>query len=50
MQEAAEGLRQVMLRNVESKVERHVSLLATLQEDRSMVVQSGHDSGLIRDK
>lgn len=39
-----------MLRNTEVRVERHVSQLATLQEDRAAEVQSGHNSGLIRDR
>lgn len=49
-QEAAASLRAAMLRNTEVKVERHVSFLSTLQEDRGAEVQSGHNTGLIRDK
>lgn len=50
LQDAADGLRTAMLRHTEIKVERHVSFLATLQEDRGAEVQSGHNTGLIRDK
>lgn len=50
MQEAAAGLRTATLRHTEIKVERHISFLATLQEDRGAELQSGHNTGLIRDK
>lgn len=50
LQGAAAGLCSVMLRNTEVKVERHVSFLASLQEDRSAEVQSGHNTGLLRDR
>ena len=39
-----------MLRLTEIRVERHIAFLATLQEDRGAEVQSGYNSGLIRDR
>jgi len=50
MQAAAARLREAQLAIVQERVERQVSQLATLQEDRQAEVQSGHNSGLIRDK
>lgn len=39
-----------MLRSTELKVERHVSNLATLQEDSGAEIQSGYNSGMVRDR
>lgn len=39
-----------MLRSTEIKVERHISNLATLQEDSGAEVQSGYNSGMARDR
>jgi hypothetical protein len=49
-QEAAAGLRLAMLQHTQVKIERHVSFLATLQADRGAEAQTGHNTGLIRDK
>ncbi|KAL4447653.1 hypothetical protein ABPG75_004872 [Micractinium tetrahymenae] len=49
-QEAAAGLRTTMVRLTETRVERNISFLATLQEDRGAELQSGHNTGLIRDR
>ena len=43
-------LREAQLAVTQERIERQVSQLATLQEDRQAEVQSGHNSGLIRDK
>lgn len=50
LQEAAAGLRDTMLRNAETRVERHVAFLAALQADRSAEAHSGHTSALIRSR
>lgn len=50
LQEAAARLRAAQLLVTQERVEREVSLLATLKEDRSAEVQSGHATGLIRNK
>lgn len=50
VQAAGARLREAQLAIVQEHVERQVSQLATLQEDRQAEVQSGHNSGLIRDK
>lgn len=50
MQAAAARLREAQLAIVQERVERQVSQLAIFQEDRQAEVQSGHNSGLIRDK
>ena len=39
-----------MLRNAETRVERHVAFLAALQADRSAEAHSGHTSALIRSR
>ena len=48
--QAAAGLRETMLRNTESRVERNVAFLAALQADRSAEAHSGHASALIRSR
>ena len=50
VQAAAMRLRTAQLNIVQERVGRQVSQLATLQDDRQAEVQSGHNSGLIRDK
>ena len=50
VQPAAARLRVAQLTELQGRVERQVSQLATLQEDRQAEVQSGHNSGLVRDK
>lgn len=50
LQEAAERLRGAQLLVTQERVEREVSHLATLKEDRSAEVQSGKASGLIKNK
>lgn len=50
IQAAAERLRLAKMLAAQGRVEQQVSQLATLREDRQAEVQSGHNSGLIRDK
>jgi hypothetical protein len=50
VQAAAARLRAAQLLIVQERVERQVSQLATLQDDRQAELSSGHNTGLIRDK